>query len=168
MVLPFRIGQGVSMFKKVVLGILLTVLVLTVVGWGLSVGLDRQMNSGVLAERLNDLPVPVDEMVLIDTWARDGLWGIQSREPEAGRTFVTVGSVAQGCRMLDEFYETLGIPISPTSMTGNPPDWCGRSVRAPDGHVSVWVEETESWTSIPEQFEGTENLVTIQYRAHRH
>jgi hypothetical protein len=125
------------------------------------------MDAGGLDERLNSLPVPAAEMVLIDEWARDGDWGIQSREPEAGRVYITVGSVAGGCLMLDEFYAAAGLPITPTQMSGNPSDWCGRSIRTPSGRVSVWVEEPRSWTSIPEQFDGVEKLVTIEFRAHR-
>lgn len=155
------------MIKRVVLGMLVSVVVLIIGAWALSADLNREMNSEPLAERLDNLPIPAEDMVLIDTWARDGSWGIQSREPDAGRVYVTIGTVDEGCQKLDEFYEALEVLISPTVMSGDPSDWCGRSIRGPDGRVSVWVEEPKPWTPIPAQFEGITNLVTIEYRSHR-
>ena len=155
------------MFKKVAVGILIAVGVLIVGVSALTAQLNRNTDSEPLAERLATLPKPDDNLVLIETWARDGFWGIQNRDPEAGQRYMSIGTVADGCLMLDQFYEAREIAIQPISRSGNPLDWCGRSIHVASGRVSVWVEQPASWIPIPEEFEGVSDLVTIEYRAHR-
>ena len=167
MALRGSIDQAEGMLKKIAVGVLIAIGVLIIGVWALTAKLDRDMNSEPLAERLDDLLIPEDHLVLVESWARDGVWGIQNRAPEAGRVYVALGTVAEGCRVLDEFYEEIGITIRQTSRSDDPSDWCGRSVQAPGGWVSVWVEPVRSWTAIPEQLQGNPNLTTIEYRAHR-
>ncbi len=155
------------MFKKIAVGILIGIGVLIIGAWALNAQLNRNTNSEPLAERLATLPKPDDDLVLIETWARDGIWGIQNRDPEAGERYMAVGTVADGCLMLDEFYERLNISIRQTSRSDDPSDWCGRSIHVAGGRVSVWVEKPGSWIPIPNQLEGISDLVTIEYRAHR-
>ena len=155
------------MFKKVAVGILIVVGVLIMGAWALNAQLNRNTDSEPLAERLATLPKPDEDLVLIDTWARDGFWGIQNRDPEAGQRYMAVGTVDDGCRMLDQFYQSINMTIRPISRSDNPSDWCGRSIHLAGGRVSVWVEQPASWTPIPEEFEGVSDLVTIEYRAHR-
>lgn len=167
MALGDTVEQAVRMVKKIAVGILIALGVLIVGAWALNAQLTRAMNSEPLAERLDSLPKPEDRLALIESWARDGFWGIQNREPEAGRLYVMIGTVADGCRLLDEFYEELGMTIRQTSRSDDPSDWCGRSIDVAGGSISAWVEPVRSWTPIPEQLQGNPNLTTIEYRAHR-
>ena len=153
------------MIRKLIVGSVTGLTLLAGAAWGYAAYMDRQMDSTVLVERLDGFPVP--DLVLVDEWHMDGSWAFKPREPEAVRLYVAVGNVDEKCETLDDFYESRGIPISPTSMSGDPTDWCGRSITTSSGRISIWVETAKSWTTTPEEFADERDLVQIQYSAYR-
>lgn len=153
------------MIRKLIVGSVVGFTFLAGAAWIYASYMDSQMDSGVLEERLAGLPVP--DLVLVDEWHLDGSWMFKPREPEAVRLYIAAGNVDEKCKTLDDFYESRGISISPTSMSGDPTDWCGRSVTTSTGRISIWVESLKSWTARPAEFADEPDLVQIQYSAHR-
>lgn len=133
-------------------------------GWAFSAYMDRQMDSSRLVERLANTPVPA-ELVLIDEWNHDGDWLFKPRQPSAVRKYAMAGNVDEVCRMLDDFYDSRSLAISPTSRSDNPDDWCGRSLTTNGGRLSIWVEPLASWTEPPAEVASQPELTQVSFYA---
>lgn len=149
--------------KKILLWLVAITGLLLAVGALFVTAKDRQMDSAPLVERLRVTAVPT-ELMLVDEWNFDGDWLFKPRQPEAVRKYVASGEIEDWCNLIDDFYTSRSIQISPTQRSDDPTDWCGRSLRVP-GRISIWVEPAPSWVVLPEGVE--QPAVQITYYALR-